>query len=174
MISSTLVQAILGQYHLPWTGIHGPVHWARVLESGIRLAERTGAKRPVVELFAVFHDACRLNEDWDPLHGSRGADLAESFHGKFFELDDRDLIALKVACRLHTQGMTEGDVTVQTCWDADRLDLGRIGVKPSAKYLCTEAAKSRQMIEWADDRASGGHIPDLILTAWGLNTIVPS
>jgi uncharacterized protein len=174
MISPSLVQAILRQYHLPLTGIHGPVHWARVLENGIRLAETTGARRPVVELFTVFHDACRLNEDWDPMHGSRGADLAESFRGKFFDLDDHDLIALKVACRLHTQGMTEGDVTVQTCWDADRLDLGRIGVKPNPEYLCTAVAKSRDMIEWAHDRASAGTVPNFIHTLWGLSAVVPS
>jgi uncharacterized protein len=173
MISPSLVQAILRQYHLPLTGIHGPVHWARVLENGLRLAEKTGANQSVVELFAVFHDACRLNEDWDPLHGSRGADLAESYRGKIFDLDDRDLIALKVACRLHTQGMTEADVTVQTCWDADRLDLGRIGVRPNPEYLCTAVAKSQAMIEWAHDRASAGTVPNVIHT-WGLSAVVPS
>lgn len=26
---------------------------------------------------------------------------------------------------------------------------GRVGIMPQAKYLCTPAAKERQMIEWA-------------------------
>jgi len=34
----------------------------------------------------------------------------------------------------------DADPTVQTCWDADRLDLGRVGIKPAARYLSLEAA----------------------------------
>ena len=160
MITVSLIRAILRQYQLSRHGIHGPVHWARVLENGRRLAEATGASLPVVELFAVFHDSCRLNDDFDPEHGSRGAELAAKFRGKHFDLSDRDFVALKAACRLHTLGLTEADVTVQTCWDADRLDLGRVGVKPHPKRLCTTAAKDLSVLEWAQNRAAGGHIPD--------------
>src|ERR1043166_5518477 len=108
MISPELLQAILAQYRLSHGGIHGPAHWARVLENGRRLAQTNGAEPLVVELFAVFHDACRHNEDWDPQHGSRGADLAAAFRGRFFELADEPFTALKVACRLHTEGLTDG------------------------------------------------------------------
>ena len=37
-------------------------------------------------------------------------------------------------------GDVSTDATIQTCWDADRLDLGRVGIFPSAKYLSQEAA----------------------------------
>ena len=37
---------------------------------------------------------------------------------------------LEEACRLHTNGQREADVTIQTCWDADRLDLLRVGTHP--------------------------------------------
>jgi uncharacterized protein len=160
MITLSLIRAILQQYQLSGHGIHGPVHWARVLENGQRLAAVTGASLAVVELFAVFHDACRVNDDFDPEHGSRGAALAAKFRGKHFELGDKEFTALSVACRLHTAGLTEADVTVQTCWDADRLDLGRVGVKPRRKKLCTAAARDFSLLEWADNRACGGHIPD--------------
>lgn len=30
---------------------------------------------------------------------------------------------------------------VQICWDSERLDLGRIGIQPDAKYLFTDYAK---------------------------------
>jgi uncharacterized protein len=33
------------------------------------------------------------------------------------------------------------NITVQTCWDADRLDLGRVGIKPDPKRLFTEEGK---------------------------------
>ena len=40
----------------------------------------------------------------------------------------------------------EGDATVLTCWDADRLDLGRVGIRPDPKYLCTPAARDPEML----------------------------
>jgi HD superfamily phosphodiesterase len=60
-----LIHAILEEYALPWHGIHGVSHWARVLENGLCLAEKTGANVEVVKLFAVFHDSRRVNEDSD-------------------------------------------------------------------------------------------------------------
>ena len=166
MISPPLIEAILGQYWLALHGIHGPTHWGRVLENGRRLAFFTGANQKVVALFAVFHDACRRSEDHDPHHGSRGADLSGLFRGNLFELNDDEFSMLKVACRLHTEGLTEGNVTVQTCWDADRLDLGRIGVKPRPKLLCTSAAKDLSNLAWAHDRAAAGYVPCFVAQDW--------
>ena len=31
--------------------------------------------------------------------------------------------------------------TIQSCWDADRLDLGRVGIIPSPKFLSAEASQ---------------------------------
>ena len=38
-------------------------------------------------------------------------------------------------------GAVDVDPTVQTCWDADRLDFGRVGIKPAAKYLSSVASQ---------------------------------
>jgi len=97
-----IVHGILKDYALPWDGIHGDSHWARVLENGLRLTELTGAKVEVVQLFAVFHDACRVNETIDPNHGKRGADLAAKRRGSLFELPDEDFQLLYDACAGHT------------------------------------------------------------------------
>jgi uncharacterized protein len=166
MISQALIQEVRGQYRLSWNGLHGFGHWARVLENGLKLAEKTGANKHVVELFAIFHDACRLNDDWDPNHGSRGADFAAKLRGKYFELNDQEFTALKFACRMHTDGLTKGEVTVLTCWDADRLDLGRVGVKPYKELLCTNAAKETRLYEWANDRACNREIPEFARKDW--------
>ncbi len=40
---SLVLKSVLEDYVLPWHGDHGVVHWARVLENGLRLAEDTGA-----------------------------------------------------------------------------------------------------------------------------------
>lgn len=128
---------------------HGPEHWRRVLTFGTRLARATHADLELVELFALFHDSRRMNDAIDPDHGSRGADLAESFHGKLFQLDDARLELLLTACRDHTDGGVIDDPTIGTCWDADRLDLWRVGIYPQATFLCTEEARKMEIIEWA-------------------------
>ncbi len=137
-----------------------------MLENGLRLAELTGADVAVVQLFAVFHDARRVNEGHDPGHGTRGALLARQLRGELFQLDDHAFALLDYACRYHTDGRTDGDVTVQTCWDADRLDLGRVGMRPHPQYLCTEAAKDPALINWADGRACFRFVPDLVSKTW--------
>ena len=65
-----LVRRILSEYALPATGVHGPVHWARVLANGTRLAEINGADVEIVRLFAVLHDSRRVNESTAPRHSA--------------------------------------------------------------------------------------------------------
>lgn len=36
---------------------------------------------------------------------------------------------------------------VQACWDADRLDLWRVNIKPDTQYLCTSYAMRDVVIE---------------------------
>jgi uncharacterized protein len=118
------------QFALTWKGLHGAPHWARVCENGLRLAESTGANTKVVELFAFLHDSRRLNDDSDWEHGKRAATLAQALAGSVFELAPTELEDLLTACHGHSDGLSEGNVTVLTCWNADRLDLGRVGIKP--------------------------------------------
>jgi uncharacterized protein len=69
--------------------------------------------------------------------------------GEFFDLDDDGFELLCEALALHSNGFTEADITVRTCWDADRLDLGRVGIYPDAKFLCTQTAKDPAFIHRA-------------------------
>ena len=153
-----LIEAIRAEYALSWDGLHGISHWTRVRENGLRLAERTGAQIVVVECFAYLHDAKRINDGRDPGHGRRGAALARSFQGTLLDLTDEQMELLAYACSYHTDGLTEADVTVQTCWDADRLDLGRVGKRPLADKLCTPAARDPAVIEWAWERSQQGQV----------------
>ena len=158
-----LLDAIRGEYTLSWNGIHGISHWMRVRENGLRLAAQTGAQIAVVECFAYLHDARRQNDSRDPGHGSRGAALARVLvhdgpHGAVLDLNDEQLELLTYACAHHTDGLTEADVTVQTCWDADRLDLGRVGIVPKAERLCTPAAQDAAILEWAWERSQQARV----------------
>lgn len=149
MIPNDLVDVIRREFMLSWRGIHGASHWARVRNNGLRLAELTGANPDVVELFAFLHDLKRANDAVDPDHGRRAAEFIATLRESHIDLPDGDFEHLRYACEYHSDGMIRADVTVQTCWDADRLDLGRIGIRPQARYLCTSAAREPAMIEWA-------------------------
>ncbi len=163
---TAIMGEILEDYALPPGGYHGVVHWARVLENGLRIAEVTGADREVVTLFALFHDSRRINEHRDENHGFRGGELARSLRGSLVHLDEPQFDLLFEACRLHTDGLTVGDPTLLACWDADRMELGRVGITPEPHRLCTDAA--RDLLLWADHRATNGHVPAEVLVGWGL------
>ncbi len=160
-----LVKRILAGYVLSPMGIHGLSHWARVLEIGSRLTEQTGADLAVVELFAIFHDSRRVNDGSDPDHGRRGAALA----GEYFDelgLSVEQFELLDDACSYHTDGLTEGEVTVQTCWDSDRLDLWRVGIRPRPDKLCTAAALDYDLQRWARERSESDHVPVFVSAEW--------
>ena len=149
----SLIEAVRARYSLDWDGIHGLAHWERVCENGLRLAGLTGARTDVVELFAYFHDTCRHNNSRDPGHGARGAGLARGLAGSVFDLDSEGLDLLVEACTGHTRGGTVAEITVATCWDADRLDLARVGKTPRPERLCTDAARDPKIIAWACGRS---------------------
>ena len=111
-----------------------------------------------------------MNEWRDHGHGLRGGDFARSLRGTLIGLDDARFELLHAACALHTDGRTSGDPTLLACWDADRLDLGRVGITPLPHRLCTDAA--REMLEWAHERATTGSEPVELLRAWGWHDIV--
>jgi uncharacterized protein len=166
---AVILQAVLDEYSLPWGGDHGVAHWARVLENGVRLAGETGADVDVVRLFAVLHDSRRVNEGHDPEHGPRAAEFARGLRGRLFDLGDHEFGLLHRACHGHTHERTHPDVTIQTCWDADRLDLGRVGITPHPSRLCTEVARRPETIAWADGRGSFLVIPELVWEEWGID-----
>jgi hypothetical protein len=84
----------------------------------------------------------RHNDGHDPEHGNRGAALAREMRG-VMDLREDQLEALVAACREHTSGGIATDPTIGPCWDADRLDLVRLGVAPDPAFLSTDAARAR-------------------------------
>jgi len=156
MIHRDFATFLRAEFQLDWRGIHGVPHWARVRHNGLQIAQRNGASALVVELFAFLHDVRREHDGGDRHHGERAADLARRLNGEFFALPRPELRLLEIACRDHSCGQTQADITVQTCWDADRLDLGRVGIRPTADRLCTDEAKDAIMIHLAFARSVAG------------------
>lgn len=156
-VTPDLLAAVRAQYRLEWDGIHGLSHWERVRDNGLRLAGTTGADPVVVEFFAALHDSCRHNNARDPEHGPRAAAFVRTLDPLLLPLDAHQLDTLAEACRTHTFGTLDDDPTptIATCWDADRLDLMRVGRRPDPKYLVTEAARDPEIIAWAVERSGG-------------------
>ena len=121
--------------------VHGPDHWRRVERNGLLLAQHTGANVVIVRLFALFHDCRRVNDCRDRDHGARGAEHARLLRGRLFDLPDEDFERLHHACTWHTDAAHHKDPTIGTCWDADRLDLGRVGIVPDSQYMSTVFAR---------------------------------
>jgi uncharacterized protein len=162
-VSEEVFHTILRGYDLSPMGIHGLPHWGRVFENGRRLASDSGADPRVLDLFALFHDARRRNEHHDDGHGARGADLARELRAALSPLSDCQFDLLCEACEHHTDGLTHPDPTIGACWDADRLDLWRVGITPVEAFLSTEVARDPGTLTWAEKRSSRCEIPPFVV-----------
>ena len=155
LITQRLIAFARNEFRLDWDGIHGAPHWSRVRHNGLLLAERTGANTRVVEYFAFLHDLGRENDYYDSEHGFRAAAIAVNIAGDLIDVSNEELDLLTEACCGHSDGHLIADVTVMTCWDADRLDLGRVGIRPDPRRLCNDAARHPELLLEAYERSMG-------------------
>ncbi|WP_309570416.1 hypothetical protein [Deinococcus sp.] len=51
-----------------------------------------------------------------------------------------DVLAL--ACHGHERGHVSADPTIGACWEADRLELVRVGMRPRAALMSTAAGQA--------------------------------
>ena len=148
MHQDLLEAVIVPQFRLDINGIHGIRHWERVWENGQRVAEiihKSGAGAvdlEVVELFAWLHDSQREDENRDYFHGQRAGQYIMSLRALTYHINIKSaqFAKLVTAVMFHSDGIVLDDPTIQTCWDADRLDLTRVGETPDPRYLSKEAA----------------------------------
>ncbi len=168
MIAPELVRLVLSQFALDINEIHGPQHWFRVAANGRRLAaETSGADPIVIEHFALLHDSKRVNEEADRGHGRRAAVFIDEI-GAHLSLTDGQIDLLKQACSGHDLGHTEANPTIGCCWDADRLDLSRLGRRPYSRLLSTAAAQNADLQTWAWERGSLAIYDRDVANDWGL------
>jgi uncharacterized protein len=130
---------VISKFRCDLNSVHGPEHWRRVERNCLMIAARNGADLDVVRLFAVLHDSCRLNDYGDPEHGFRAAEYAKEMRRRLYKIDNARFDILYQACKLHAHGHTSTEPTIGACWDADRLDLGRVGVIPDPSLFSTQA-----------------------------------
>ena len=133
-----LIQTTLPMYH---SEIHGIKHWERVWSYGKAIAWSVDADMEVVEYFAFLHDCQRWDDGLDVGHGPRAAVFAKH-HRSFIDLSDNQFKLLLRAISGHTDAMPGCKAglnpTLATCWDADRLDIDRVGIDVDPRYLFTD------------------------------------
>lgn len=123
----------------PTEQIHGRKHSMRVMQNGMILSRLNGANAKVVQLFAMYHDCRRHNDGHDPEHGKRAVELLREIRKNVpTELNNTEFEELCFACENHTTMHKSGNITIDTCFDADRLDLTRIGIAPKHELMATE------------------------------------
>lgn len=140
--------------------LHGPAHWVRVHRFGLILADNMNLEESqarCVEVFAWTHDLARVDDGGGNQHALDGAAHAFPVMDALFDdLNAAERQLVSAAIRHHSDGMTADEAyfqgvldiegwtedelveTVAACWDADRLDLLRLGVPPNARYMSTE------------------------------------
>jgi len=117
--------------------IHGLSHWQRVERNGLLLAT-SKVNITVVRLFAYLHDKCRIDNDRDIQHGVRATKmLCEIRHSLLKDITEDEFYMLSKACELHTTTLKTGNITIDTCFDADRLDLERVDIIPDPNRMAT-------------------------------------
>jgi uncharacterized protein len=129
--------------------MHGLDHWFRVWKNAQLLTGTDkSADLEVVALFALFHDAMRMNDQDDPDHGIRGFRLWERFN----QMEDVEQFLSRrqgelffEACAEHNKGYRTTDPTIAVCWDADRLDIHRMGIWPDPRFMSTQDGISLTM-----------------------------
>lgn len=123
-------------------GIHDSNHWFIVSRLGMAIALAEEGDPEVALLFGLYHDCRRFNDGRDPEHGLRAAELvSKHFTEKDLNISMSQFTRLYEACKYHSDGLVSKDVTISSCWDADRLDLVRVGWETDPKLLGTETAK---------------------------------
>lgn len=166
--SDVLSAADLETYEVAWEwaratttvtaeSIHGPPHWRRVVRLALELARREGGDLLVAALFGACHDVARVHDGRDFEHGPRAAKEIHRTIAPRLDLSDDQLSCLLEAILRHTDGDISGDPTLGACWDADRLDLVRIGFDVDGALLSTAAAALPDVQEaaarlWERDR----------------------
>ena len=133
-------------------GLHGLAHWLRVKKNALKIANCNGADKELCILFALFHDCQRANEGQDPYHGPCAAKLVATLNNSdMFSISNSQMQTLVHAIKYHTEVLYDSDPTVGACWDADRMDLGRVGVVPDYRLLNTDYAKRFCINKYKED-----------------------
>jgi uncharacterized protein len=124
-------------------GIHGLAHSLRAAHFAKMIAksECPGSLDDTI-IGAFLHDIGRTDDSNDRTHASRSAEIAEELLKRHWP--DLNHEKILFAIMRHGDGLISEDPIIGTIWDADRLDLSRLGIKINPELISTE--KARQIL----------------------------
>lgn len=120
--------------------IHGFSHLRRVAWTAGRLAVMSGANVESCIVAGFLHDCARTNDGDGSGHARDSAILADSILKSHFPHLNRAEICECIA--EHADGKTTSHLLTGCVWDADRLDLVRLGLNVNPELMSTQYARS--------------------------------
>ena len=135
----------IGDYILLWE--HGFLHSKYVEAFGLLMAgeyakENIVVDKDVVQWFAYLHDCMAKSGKYDPNHGEKAAIYIDEIRNDYLQdLSEIQIEKLKKACTLHSTTLATGDITIDVCFDADRLDSPKFGRVTDPEKMATRIGK---------------------------------
>ena len=116
---------------------HGVDHWTKVAEHAVNFASETkGADITVAHLFGLLHDFKRSDDEQCFKHGVDSAKAIYKIRKTLLKkLSKKQFNTLVEAIKYHPDGKVSDDPTIGCCWDADRVELPRVGIDVSLEYI---------------------------------------
>lgn len=121
-------------------GLHGFGHIERVVEYAKLIAKKEcPGKYEDIIVGAYLHDVGRIDDSENNEHALKSAEIAEFLISRHWPwLDKKKIVE---AIKYHADGDVTDDHVIGAIWDADRLDLDRIGKVIDCNLLSTKTAK---------------------------------
>ena len=120
-------------------GLHGIPHLRRVASTAGRLAAAVGEDVEAAVIAGFLHDCARVHDGGGTRHAHDSADLAKEILATFYPHVDSDRLCDGIAH--HADGTVTDDPLIGSLWDADRLDLIRLGRETRPHLLSTGLAR---------------------------------
>lgn len=138
-----IIELAKAQFVMDENSCHGLRHWKEVDLNGEILSLQEGVDPLVVHLFAYLHDCKREEDNGDYEHGDRSAQFVKDIRedGKLDFLTVDQYAKLWTACLFHAKGGVDEDMTIGACFDADRIELIRVGIVPKIELMSTPMGK---------------------------------
>jgi len=119
--------------------VHGMAHLRRVAYTAGRIAGATGENVEGAIVAGFLHDCARTDEGGGNSHAHASAEIARELMGRFYPHLDMGRLCEGIA--RHADGTATADLLIGSIWDADRLDLRRLGIHVEADMLSTALAR---------------------------------
>jgi len=129
------------------SALHGISHLRQVSLLAGKIASASGADVESAMVAGFLHDAGRTDDFGGNQHALDSAILARPLLIRLYPHIDADLVCYAIA--RHADGMTTDDPLIGSLWDADRLELKRIGRYVREDLLST--AEGKRIFRVAND-----------------------